>query len=97
MKRLCVVLSGMLMISGVLGVARYPLAAQIHETPNVQVQFVGTWKLISTEEKLKDGSSRPYQDVGRRGIGYLIYTTDGHMCAEIDLSCVSAARPSATV
>jgi hypothetical protein len=47
------------------------------------VQFIGTWILISTEEKLKDGSSRPYQDVGPRGRGYLIYTADGHMCAEL--------------
>jgi hypothetical protein len=59
MDRLCVVLTGMLLISGALAVARYSLAEQIHGSPNAQVQFVGTWKLVSTEEKLKDGSSRP--------------------------------------
>jgi len=83
MNRLCVVLAGMLMISGRLGLARYSLAEPFHGSPNAQVQFVGTWKLVSTEETLKDGSSRPYQDVGPRGTGYLIYTADGHMCAEL--------------
>ena len=73
MNRLCVVLGGMLIIPVGLAVARYSFAAQIHGSPDAQVQFVGTWKLVSTEEKLKDGSSRPYQDVGPRGAGYLIY------------------------
>jgi len=58
-------------------------AEQVHVSPNAQMRFVGTWKLVSTEEKLKDGSSRPYQDVGPRGTGYLIYTADGHMCVEL--------------
>jgi hypothetical protein len=71
------------MILGGLSVARYSLAEQIHVSPKARVQFLGTWKLVSTEEKLKDGSSRPYQDVGPRGTGYLIYTADGHMCAEL--------------
>jgi len=83
MNRLCVVLTGMLLISGMLAVARYSLADQVHSSPNAQAQFVGTWKLVSTEEKLKDGSSRAYQDVGPRGTGYLIYTADGHMCVEL--------------
>src|SRR5882724_5135102 len=83
MNRLCGVLAAMLMILGGLAVARHSLAEQIHGSPNPQVQFVGTWKLVSTEEKLKNGSSRPYQDVGPHGTGYLIYTADGHMCAEL--------------
>ena len=44
-------------------------------------QIVGTWELVSTEERLTDGSKRPYSDVGPRGQGYLMYTADGHMCA----------------
>ena len=77
MNKLGVVLSGMFLISGGLAVARYSLA------PNPRAQFVGAWKLVSTEEKLKDGSSRPYLDVGLHGTGYLIYSADGHMCAEL--------------
>src|SRR5882762_5463170 len=69
--------------------ARGPTAEQIHVSPNAQAQFVGTWKLVSTEENLKDGTSRPYQDVGAHGTGYLIYTPDGHMCVEL----IGADRP----
>jgi hypothetical protein len=83
MNRLGVVLLGMSLISGSLAVTRYSLAKQIHESPDARAQFVGAWKLVSTEEKLKDGSSRPYQDLGPHGTGYLIYTADGHMCAEL--------------
>jgi len=63
--------------------ATSPKVEQIHVSPNPQAQFVGTWKLVSTEENLKDGTSRPYQDVGAHGTGYLIYTADGHMCVEL--------------
>jgi hypothetical protein len=93
MNRHCVAFIGVLLISGALAVARYSLAEQIHGSPDVRAQFVGAWKLVSTEEKLKDGSSRPYQDVGPHGTGYLIYTADGHMCAEL----TSADRPKWSV
>jgi hypothetical protein len=83
MNRPCAMLAGMLIILGGLAVARHALAEQVHGSRDALVQFVGTWKLVSTEEKLKDGSSRPYQDVGSRGTGYLIYTADGHMCVEL--------------
>lgn len=83
MNRLCAVAVGMLMISGVVGLARHFLAEPVHGSPNAQVQFVGAWKLVSTEEKLKNGSPRSYQDVGPHGTGYLMYTADGHMCAEL--------------
>jgi Lipocalin-like domain len=46
-----------------------------------QPPIVGTWELVSTEERLTDGSKRPYLDVGPHGQGYLMYTADGHMCA----------------
>jgi hypothetical protein len=73
----------MLLISGALAVARYSWAGPTHGSPDAREQFVGAWKLVSTEETLKDGSSRPYPDVGPHGMGYLIYTADGHMCAEL--------------
>jgi len=46
-------------------------------------RFVGAWELVSTEFTMKDGSKRPYPDVGANGRGYLIYTADGHMCAQL--------------
>ena len=43
--------------------------------------LVGAWQLVFWEEALADGSiGYPY---GRGAIGYLIYTGDGYMSAEI--------------
>jgi hypothetical protein len=60
------------------------LAAQVRQNDSesgVRARIVGAWELVSTEERLTDGSQRPYSDVGAHGKGYLIYTADGHMCA----------------
>src|ERR1700709_2568544 len=48
---------------------------------NDRAKMIGTWELSSTVEHMKEGSSRPYQEVGPKGKGYLMYTADGHMCA----------------
>jgi hypothetical protein len=63
--------------------AQHSIAGSSQATSGIQKQFFGTWKLVSTEEVLKDGTSRPYQDVGSHGMGYLMYMADGHMCAEL--------------
>ncbi len=43
--------------------------------------FVGTWKLVSWEVTLPDGTTQyPY---GKDVVGYLIYTGEGYMSAEI--------------
>jgi hypothetical protein len=43
--------------------------------------FIGTWELISWEVTQPDGTIQyPY---GKEVIGYLIYTADGYMSAEI--------------
>jgi len=60
-----------------------------HETA-ARDQLVGTWELVSAEYMMKDGSKKPYADVGRNGRGYPIYTSDGHMCAQL----VSSERPA---
>lgn len=65
-----------------------PVAAQAN-TQSVRERLVGTWLLVSTEEHLKDGTTRPYKDVGTNGRGYLVYTADGHMCADL----MNADRP----
>ena len=69
-----------------LGVILSMGAAQtkhISERPSVRSQFVGTWELVSTEERLKDGTRRSYPDLGPQGRGILIYTADGYMCAQL--------------
>jgi hypothetical protein len=49
----------------------------------IRDRIVGTWKLVSAEYTMKDGSKRPYGDLGPRGKGFLIYAADGYMCADL--------------
>src|SRR5258708_33420695 len=44
-------------------------------------ELVGTWRLVSATQRLTDGSVRPDPNVGPRGIGYIIYTPTGQVCA----------------
>jgi Lipocalin-like domain len=46
-------------------------------------KLVGTWVLVSARDRMKDGSERFYPDLGAHGKGYLVYTADGHMCAQL--------------
>lgn len=48
---------------------------------SVRARLVGTWKLVSTEETLKDGSTRPFPQFGQHGKGFLMYQADGYVCA----------------
>ena len=48
---------------------------------NIRAQIIGTWELVSAEEHLTDGSKRPYPNIGASGKAYLMYSSDGHMCA----------------
>jgi hypothetical protein len=43
--------------------------------------LVGTWRLIATSQRLDDNTVRPDPDVGPNGVGYLIYTSTGQVCA----------------
>jgi hypothetical protein len=43
--------------------------------------FVGTWRLLSWEAREPDGAIRHVY--GRNPVGYLIYTADGYVSAEI--------------
>src|SRR5262245_11042658 len=50
---------------------------------SVHSQIVGTWELVSTEDRLSDGSTRAYPDAGPHGKGLLMYGADGRMCAQL--------------
>lgn len=50
----------------------------------VRSRVVGTWKLVSTEETLKDGGTRPFPQFGPHAEGFLMYQADGHMCAFLE-------------
>jgi len=49
----------------------------------IRDRLVGTWKLISTEQILKDGSTRPDPSFGPHAKGFLMYQRDGYMCADL--------------
>ena len=69
----------------------------------VRDRIVGTWTLVTTEETLKDGTTRPFPAFGPHAKGFLMYQRDGYMCAVLtnpdlhkpaDLSAATAARPT---
>ena len=48
---------------------------------DIRDQIVGTWKLVSSEQIMKDGTIQRDSRFGAHGKGYLMYQRDGHMCA----------------
>ena len=46
-------------------------------------QLVGTWRLVSMEDTMTDGSVKPPERFGAHSIGFLMYEPDGNMCASI--------------
>lgn len=56
----------------------------------VKQKIVGTWKIVSSQQMLKNGKKSFDPVLGPRGMGYLIYSADGHMCAEL----MNPDRPS---
>ncbi len=47
-------------------------------TASARSQFLGTWRLVSSEDRLKDGTARPFKELGPQGVGCLMYAADGH-------------------
>jgi hypothetical protein len=43
-------------------------------------QLVGTWRFVSSTQRLADGTTRPDPQTGPKGLGYLIYTKSGQVC-----------------
>src|SRR5712691_531484 len=48
----------------------------------IRDRIVGTWKMVSAEDIMKDGTTRPYPTYGPNGKGCVMYQRDGYMCAE---------------
>ena len=48
---------------------------------DLAARLIGTWRLVSTEQRLSDGTIRPSPLYGPAGVGYLIYSATGRMCA----------------
>src|SRR5579864_4013337 len=50
---------------------------------DIRDRIVGTWKLVWTEQTMKDGTHRPSPTFGRNAKGFLMYERDGFMCADL--------------
>lgn len=74
MRRPSAVLSALLLCS-TLAVAQ--------SESEIRDRIVGTWKLVSTEQTLTNGSTQPFPEYGPHGKGFLMYTRDGYMCADL--------------
>lgn len=57
----------------------FQLSAQ--RSGSVAERFVGAWRLVSWEERLPDGTVRPNRIIGPKGVGSIMYTDSGRMCA----------------
>ena len=64
------------------------LAQTATPAPTV-TQLLGTWKLVSVEDTMKDSKAQPSTPFGPHPHGFLMYQPDGHMCASI----VNSDRP----
>jgi hypothetical protein len=73
MKTLLAIL---LLAIGVLGQTSSPAVPTV-------AQLVGSWRLVSVEITLNDGTVKPDDRFGPHARGYIMYEPDGHMCAEI--------------
>ena len=60
-----------------------PIAAVAQTEMEIRSRLVGTWKLVATEQTMKDGTTRPYLRYGANGKGFLMYQSDGYMCADL--------------
>ena len=52
-------------------------------TTSIRTYFLGAWKLVASEHAYPDGRKIPYPYLGPNGVGFLMYTPDGHMCAQL--------------
>jgi hypothetical protein len=48
---------------------------------DIRDRIAGTWKLVSSEQTMKDGGTRPDPSFGTHSTGFLMYQRDGYMCA----------------
>ena len=73
-KKCAPVLASLLIFSGF---------AYAQSESELRDRLIGTWKLVSTEQTLTDGTTRPYPQYGTKGKGFLMYSRDGYMCADL--------------
>jgi hypothetical protein len=60
----------------------------------LEQQVSGTWRLIGTEQKMKDGSTRPNPAYGLKPLGYVMYDPTHHMCLFLTRSQAGETEPA---
>jgi hypothetical protein len=73
----------------IAGCSVYAVSAFGQTKSEVRGRIAGTWKLVSMQETMKDGSTRPFPSFGPHAKGFIMYQLDGYMCAQI----VNPERP----
>jgi hypothetical protein len=58
------------------------LAQTATQSPTV-AQLLGTWRLVSIVDTMKDGTNGFQPELGPHPRGFLMYEPDGHMCASL--------------
>lgn len=61
----------------------FGLSAFSQTESEIRDRLVGTWKLVSAMQTMKDGTTRPYPKYGPQAKGFLMYQRDGYMCADL--------------
>lgn len=74
MKRSVLVMTALVICNG---------SAYAQSESELRERLIGTWKLVSAEHILKDGTKRPYPVFGPNAKGFLMYSRDGYMCADL--------------
>ena len=71
--------SALFLLGFVLGAA----SAFCQTESEIRDRIVGTWRLVSTEQTLKDGTTRPFPSFGPHATGFLMYQREGYICADL--------------
>ena len=66
-----------------LGFALCAASAFSQTESQIRDRIVGTWRLVVTEQTMKDGTTRPDPSFGAHAKGFLMYQRDGYMCADL--------------
>jgi hypothetical protein len=52
-------------------------------TAPLRNELLGTWRFVSSSQRLADGTTQPDPQTGPKGVGYLIYTKTGQVCVVV--------------
>lgn len=69
-------------------------AAVAQQLSPLEQRVSGTWRLVGTEQKLKDGSTRANPAYGLDPVGYVFYDVTHHMCLFLTRSQRGESEPA---